>query len=78
LSASDRAALVPIADKLLLSPAEAAGLCSMGRDRALALAHLGEARGGWRAVKVGGRFYIPAAWLRDWCARLQDGTEVAV
>jgi excisionase family DNA binding protein len=60
------AAPVSIEHKLLLTVAEAAGLCSVSRDRAYELVHTDERYGGWRVVQIGHKYLIPRQWLVEW------------
>ena len=68
MSRMDGAAPVPVADKLLLSPSEAAGLTGLGRKRALELIHRGPERGGWRSLRVGVKYLVPRQALDEWIA----------
>lgn len=63
----DGAVPVPLSEKLLLKPFEAASLCSIGLQQAKEYIRRGEQNGGWRSIQTpGGHYLIPRRWLETW------------
>lgn len=59
---------IPVADKLLLTPPEAAALLSCGYHTVLELIKLGPNRGGLASVPIGTQRRVPRSELVAWIA----------